>query len=188
MTFLPFTVGAVIFCFVTGLFIILENQYRVGDAVNIAGVGGAVEDITLRVTVLRYLDGVVHHIPHGEVKTVSNMAKGFARVNFNIGVSYSSDLETVIETINEVGEDLVNDDYFKGIITKKPEFLRVDEFADSAVIVKILGETKPLSQWEVTGELRKRLKIAFDKKGIEIPFPQMVLHKTEDKKEKENKE
>jgi small conductance mechanosensitive channel len=171
---------------ITGLFIILENQYRVGDAVNIAGIGGSVEDITLRVTVLRDLDGTVHHIPHGEVKTVSNMAKGFARVNLNIGVSYNAELEKVISTINQVGKEMSEDEHFKNLIMKAPEFLRVDDFADSSVIVKILGETKPLSQWEVTGELRKRLKIAFDREGIEIPFPQMVVHKTEEINEAKN--
>lgn len=171
---------------ITGFFIILENQYRVGDAVTIAGIGGAVEDITLRVTVLRDLDGIVHHIPHGEVKTVSNMAKGFARVNLNIGVSYNSKLEDVIETINKVGKEMSEDEHLKDLIIKTPEFLRVDDFADSSVIVKILGETKPLAQWEVTGELRKRLKIAFDEKGIEIPFPQMVVHKTEETNEAKN--
>lgn len=162
---------------ITGLFIILENQYRVGDAVTIAGISGSVEDITLRATTIRDLDGTVHHIPHGEVTTVSNKAKGFARINFDIGVSYAADLEKVIEVTNAVGKELSEDEYFKDLIIKEPEFLRVEAFGDSAVVIKILGETKPLMQWEVTGELRKRLKIAYDKNGIEIPFPQMVVHK-----------
>jgi small-conductance mechanosensitive channel len=161
---------------ITGLFIILENQYRVGDAVTISGIAGSVEDITLRVTVLRDLDGTVHHIPHGEVTTVSNKAKGFARVNVDIGVSYDTQLEKVIDVINQVGQEMTEDDYFGDLITDAPKFLRVNEFADSAVILKILGETKPLFQWEVAGELRKRLKIAFDREGIEIPFPQVVMH------------
>jgi small-conductance mechanosensitive channel len=160
----------------TGLFIILENQYRVGDVVSIAGIAGSVEDITLRVTVLRDLDGTVHHIPHGEVTTVSNKAKGFARINLDIGISYNADLETVIDVVNTVGKELAADPEFKDKIIDAPKFLRVSEFADSSVNIKILGETKPLDQWEVTGELRKRLKIAFDKNGIEIPFPQMVMH------------
>jgi small-conductance mechanosensitive channel len=159
---------------ITGLFIILENQYRVGDAVTISGIAGSVEDITLRVTVLRDLDGTVHHIPHGEVTTVSNKAKGFARVD--IGVSYDTQLEKVIDVINQVGQEMTEDEYFGDLITDAPKFLRVNEFADSAVILKILGETKPLSQWEVAGELRKRLKIAFDREGIEIPYPQVVMH------------
>jgi small-conductance mechanosensitive channel len=161
---------------ITGLFIILENQYRIGDVINVDTIGGLVEDISLRKTILRDLDGTVHHIPHGEIKTVSNLSKGYARVNLDIGVSYSSDLEHVIKVINRTGKELAEDPLFKDLIIKPPQFLRVDDFADSAVIVKILGDTNPLKQWEVTGELRKRIKIAFDKEGIEIPFPQRVIH------------
>lgn len=161
---------------ISGLFIILENQYRIGDVININETGGLVEDISLRMTSLRDLDGTVHHIPHGEIKKVSNLTKKFARVNLNIGVAYSSNLEHVIHVINKTGNDLANDPQFKSAIIKAPEFLRVEDFADSAIIVKILGDTWPLKQWEVSGELRKRLKIAFDKEGIEIPFPQRVVH------------
>jgi len=161
---------------ITGLFVILENQYRIGDVVNIDITGGLVEDISLRKTTLRDLNGTVHHIPHGEIKRVSNLSKKYARVNLDIGVSYSSDLEHVIQVINKTGNDLAGDPLFRDLIISPPQFLRVDDFADSAVIVKILGDTKPLKQWEVTGELRKRIKIAFDKEGIEIPFPQRVIH------------
>jgi small conductance mechanosensitive channel len=161
---------------ISGLFIILENQYRIGDVININSTGGLVEDISLRMTTLRDLDGTVHHIPHGEIKQVSNLTKKFARVNMNIGISYSSNLEHVIQVINKTGNELANDPDFKDAIIKAPVFLRVEEFADSAIIVKILGDTKPLKQWEVSGELRKRLKIAFDHEGIEIPFPQRVVH------------
>lgn len=163
---------------ISGLFIVLENQYRVGDVVCFDGTCGLVEDVSLRATILRDLDGTVHHVPHGEIKKVSNMSKTFSRVNLNIGISYSSDLEKVIKVINKVGENLSNDPNFKDSIIKAPEFLRVDNFADSAIVVKILGDTKPLKQWEVTGELRKRLKIAFDKEGIVIPFPQRVVHQS----------
>ncbi len=165
---------------ISGLFIILENQYRIGDVININSTGGLVEDISLRMTTLRDLDGTVHHIPHGEIKQVSNLTKKFARVNMNIGISYSSDLEHVIAVINKTGNDLANDPQFKDSIITPPGFLRVDDFADSAIIVKILGDTKPLKQWEVSGELRKRLKIAFDHEGIEIPFPQRVIHQVKD--------
>lgn len=160
---------------ITGLFIILENQYRVGDVVTIAGIAGAVEDITLRVTILRDMDGTVHHVPHGEIKTVSNKAKGFSKVNLNVGVDYDSDIEKVIEVVNAVGLDIANDPEFKDEVIEAPAFVRINEFADSAIIIKISAEVKPLKQWEVAGELRKRLKIAFDKNGIEIPFPQMVM-------------
>jgi small conductance mechanosensitive channel len=166
---------------ITGLFIIIENQYRIGDVINVDADGGLVEDITLRKTTLRDLDGTVHHIPHGEIKRVSNLSKSYARVNLNIGVSYSSDLEHVIKVINKTGKELAEDPLFKDIIISPPQFLRVDNFEDSSVIVKILGDTKPLKQWEVTGELRKRIKIAFDKEGIEIPYPQRVIHQALDK-------
>ncbi len=161
---------------ITGLFIILENQYRIGDIINVDSTGGLVEDISLRKTTLRDINGTVHHIPHGEIKRVSNLSKQFARVNLDIGVSYKSDLDHVIRVINRTGKELAEDPDFKEHIISAPQFLRVNDFADSAIIVKILGDTKPLKQWEVTGELRKRLKIAFDKEGIEIPFPQRVVH------------
>lgn len=161
---------------ITGLFLIIENQYRIGDVVSFDGTSGVVEDITLRMTTLRDMDGTVHHVPHGEITKVSNLSKYFARVNLNIGVSYSANLEEVIEVVNKVGNDLAEDNDWKENILKAPQFLRVEEFADSAVIVKVYGDTKPLQQWAVTGELRKRLKIAFDQNGIEIPFPQRVIH------------
>ncbi|OGZ32674.1 MAG: potassium transporter KefA [Candidatus Niyogibacteria bacterium RIFCSPLOWO2_12_FULL_41_13] len=169
---------------ISGLFIILENQYRVGDVVCFDGTCGLVEDISLRMTSLRDLDGTVHHVPHGEIKKVSNLSKHYARVNLNIGISYSSNLEHVISVVNEVGRELAEDAEWKEHILKPPQFLRVDDFADSAIIIKILGETKPLKQWDVAGELRKRLKIAFDKEGIEIPFPQRVIHNAKNEEQK----
>jgi small conductance mechanosensitive channel len=161
---------------ISGLFLILENQYRIGDVVNINSTGGLVEDISLRMTTLRDLDGTVHHIPHGEITMVSNLSKSFARVNIDVGVSYSCDIEHVIKVVNRVGLELSEDFDFKDSIITPPKFLRVNEFADSAIIIKILGDTKPLKQWEISGEFRKRLKKAFDKEGIEIPFNQVVVH------------
>jgi len=161
---------------ISGLFIIMENQYRVGDVVCFNETCGVVEDMNLRLTKLRDLDGIVHHIPNGEIKKASNLSKEFARVNLNVGVSYDSKLEHVIEVINRVGMNLASDPAWKNKIIKAPEFLRVDNFGDSSIDVKILGEVKPLEQWAVTGELRKRLKVEFDKEGIEIPFPQRVIY------------
>lgn len=164
---------------ISGLFIILENQYRIGDVVNLNGTGGLVEDISLRMTTLRDMNGTVHHIPHGEIKIVSNLSKNFARVNLNIGIAYNSNLEHVINIINQTGKELAKDPVFRDFIISPPQFLRVEDFGDSAIIVKILGETKPLKQWEISGEFRKRIKIAFDKEGIEIPFPQRVIHQSD---------
>jgi small-conductance mechanosensitive channel len=164
---------------VTGLFIIIENQYRVGDAVEIAGLSGTVEDISLRDTVLRDLDGVVHYIPHGEITTVSNKSHGFSRVNVDIGIGYGADINKAAEIINEVGNKLAEDEQWKHEVVEAPYFLRVQELGDSAVVLKIIGDTRPSRQFAVAGEIRKRVKEAFDKEGIEIPFPQMVVHKPE---------
>jgi small-conductance mechanosensitive channel len=161
---------------ISGMFIILENQYRAGDVVCFDKTCGLVENVTLRMTTLRDLSGTVHHVPHGEVHTVSNLSKGYSRVNLDIGVSYNSDLEKVIAVINRVGQEMSEDPKWKEHILKAPAFLRVNDFADSAIMIKILGDTVPIMQWDVTGELRRRLKVAFDQEGIEIPFPQRVLH------------
>lgn len=165
---------------INGLFITLENQYRVGDIVCVGEVCGVVEDVNLRRTVLRDLDGVVHTIPNGEVKIASNLSHQYTRVNLNVGVSYDTDLEHAIAVINRVGNELAQDPDWQEQIREAPQFLRVDAFGDSAIELKILGETKPAQQWDVTGELRKRLKVAFDKEGIEIPYPhRVVVHKNE---------
>jgi len=161
---------------ISGMFMIMENQYRIGDVVRFGDTSGTVEAITLRMTTLRDLSGTVHHVPHGEISQVSNLTKAYARVNIDIGVSYDADLEHVISTVNKVGEELASDPEWKDSILKTPHFLRVTDFADSSVMIKILGDTKPQEQWAVAGELRKRLKIAFDREKIEIPFPQRVIH------------
>ncbi len=161
---------------ISGLFILIENQYRVGDVVCFDSTCGLVEQISLRMTTLRDLDGTVHHVPHGEIKIVSNLTKGFSRININIGVSYSADIAKVRDVVNRVGTELAADPEWSAHITKPPTFLRIDDFGDSSVIIKILGDTVPIKQWDVAGEFRLRLKLAFDKEGIEIPFPQRVIH------------
>lgn len=171
---------------ISGLFIILENQYRIGDVINLENVSGVVEAISLRKTTLRDLNGAVHHVPHGEIKIVSNQTKDFSKINLNIRVSYHAKSEHVISVINKTGEALANDGTWKEFILKAPHFLRIDDFAESSVIYKIVGETIPLKQWEVAGEFRKRIKEAFENEGIEIPFPQMVLHDRQNE-EKESK-
>ena len=161
---------------ISGLFLIVENQYKVGDVVSLDDTAGLVERITLRVTVLRDLDGIVHHIPNGAIERTSNFSKDYSGINLNVGIAYDSDLDKVIDIINQVGEEIAKDKNWKDLIIKKPCFLRVDNFGDSSIDMKITGSVQPLKQWDVTSELRKRLKIAFDKEGIEIPFPQRVIH------------
>lgn len=167
--------------FFTGLFIILENQYRVGDVVCVDNICGTVEDINLRMTILRDVDGAVHHIPNGEIKIATNKTKGFARVNLIIGVAYDTDVDKVKRIVNEVGEGMAKDRTWKDKIIKAPEFVRVDNFGPSSVDIKISGEVQPQEQWDVMGELRQRIKNAFDKEGIEIPFPQRVVRQAKDK-------
>lgn len=171
--------------FLSGMFILIENQYRVGDVIRInRDVPGKVERITLRSTVLRDLDGMVHHIPNGVIEIATNMTMEFANVNLDIGVGYDSDIDKVEEIVNKVGQEIVKDEEWGPLVKEPPKFFRIDEFGDSAIIVKIIGKTEPMKQWRVTGELRRRLKKAFDKEGIEIPFPQRVIHEAKNTKKK----
>lgn len=130
-----------------GIFVIIENQYRVGDFVCLDNVCGLVEDITLRKTVLRDLGGKEHHIPHGTVKIVSNLSKELARVNLNISITYDPNLKKAIEILNKIGNELAQDSDFKDKIIKTPRALGVDNFSDIGVEIKIVGDTKPLQQW-----------------------------------------
>jgi len=161
---------------IAGIFIILENQYRVGDVVRVADIGGLVEYVTLRKTVLRDLDGVVHHVPNGEIKTASNFTRHFARVNLNVSVGYGTDLDHAISVINRVGKELAEDEKWRDVIKSPPQALRVDNLGDSGIDIKILGDVKPMQQWGVMGELRLRLKKAFDAEGIEIPWPHTKVY------------
>jgi small-conductance mechanosensitive channel len=162
--------------FLNGIFIISEDQYDKGDVVKIAGIAGLVEDVNLRRTILRDLDGIVHSIPNSEVTTASNYTRDWSRVNLNIQVAYGEDLDHVIEVLNRVGQELAEDDVFGPMIIGAPRVLRVQNFGDSGIDIKVLAETKPLKQWDVTGELRKRAKKAFDEEGIEIPWPHVKLY------------
>ena len=160
---------------ISGLFVLIENQYGKGDVVNIAGIGGLVEDVNLRRTLLRDLDGTVHSIPNGEVAVSSNLTRAWSRVNIMISVSYADDLDHVFAVINRVGEDMANDpDWSKDIIAA-PKALGVEGFGDSGIDIRVLGDTQPIRQWDVMRELRRRLKKAFDEEGIEIPFPHRTL-------------
>lgn len=164
---------------IAGLFILVENQYRKGDVVKIADVSGLVEDINLRRTVLRDMDGIVHVVPNGEIRVASNLTKEWARVNMNVSVSYDTDLNRAISVINRVGEELAKDPQWAPSILKPPQALRVDKLGDSGIEIKIIGDTKPIKQWDVMGELRLRLKKAFDEEGIKIPFPTYTIHTRE---------
>ena len=161
---------------IAGMFIIMENQYRVGDVARVADIAGRVEEITLRKTVLRDLDGIVHHVPNGEIRVASNFTRHFARVNLNVSVAYGTDLDHAISVINRVGKELADDDKWRNVIKSPPQVLRIDNLGDSGIDIKILGDVKPMEQWAVMGELRLRLKKAFDAEGIEIPWPHTKVY------------
>jgi len=161
---------------IAGMFIILENQYRVGDVARVADVAGLVEEVTLRKTVLRDLDGIVHHVPNGEIRIASNFTRHYARVNLNVSVAYGTDLDHAMSVINRVGKELADDKNWREKIISPPKAERVDNLGDSGIEIKILGDVKPIQQWAVMGELRLRLKKAFDAEGIEIPWPHTKVY------------
>jgi len=159
----------------TGLFILIENQYSKGDVVTVAGISGQVEEVGLRRTVLRDLDGVVHHVPNSQIAVASNLTQEWSRVNLNVSVAYGEDLDRVFEVINRVGRELAADAEFGPLILKPPQVLRVEAFGESGIAIKVLGDTEPIRQWEVMGELRKRLIRAFLEEGVRVPFPPHVV-------------
>ena len=160
---------------ISGLFILVENQYSKGDVVNIAGIGGLVDDVNLRRTLLRDLDGAVHTVPNGEIGVASNLTRSWSRVNLIVAVSYGDDLDHVFEVINRVGKELAEDPEWSKDIIEAPKALGVENFGDSGIDIRILGDTQPIRQWDVMRQLRLRLKKAFDAEGIEIPFPHRTL-------------
>lgn len=158
-----------------GMFILIENQYRAGDVVTVAGVSGTVEEVGLRRTVLRDIDGIVHSVSNGEIVISSNMTRGWSRVNLNVSVGYDQDLDRARAVIDRVGAELAADPDWATLILEPPKVLRVDAFEESGIALKVLATTKPMKQWEVAGELRQRIKVAFDAEGIEIPFPHRTV-------------
>jgi len=161
---------------IAGIFIIMENQYRVGDVARVADTIGVVEEISVRKTVLRDLDGIVHHIPNGEIRVASNYTRHFARVNLDVSVAYGTDLDHAISVINRVGQELAEDENWRGMIKSPPQVLRVNNLGDSGIDIKIVGDVKPMQQWAVMGQLRLRIKKAFDEEGIEIPWPHTKVY------------
>lgn len=161
---------------ISGFFIILENQIRVGDVVNINGIGGVVEAIEVRTIKLRDFSQVVHVIQNGKVNELSNMTKGWSAMVFDIGVAYKEDPEQVIEIINEVGTKLQMEKLFIKKIIEPIEIFGLDRFGESGIVIKARIKTLPGDQWAVGREFRKRLKKAFDRQGIEIPFPHRTIY------------
>ncbi len=166
---------------ISGFFILLDDQLRVGDYVKTAGKDGIVERVNLRMTVLRDLSGNVHYVRNGMIDVVTNMTKDYSCYMFKIGVAYRENVDEVIDVIRQVDQDLRSDPACSKDILEPIDVLGLDEFADSALIIKARTKTKPMKQWRVAREFNRRLKKAFDERGIEIPFPHVTLYAGQDK-------
>jgi moderate conductance mechanosensitive channel len=158
---------------ISGLFIIAEDQVRIGDVATINGIGGAVEEINLRTIVLRDLEGVVHTIANGEIRTLSNRTKDFSYYVIDVGVSYEDDTDRIVEAVQAAARELMQDPGYAASILEPLEVLGVDAFKESEITLRVRIKTLPLKQWEVGRELRRRIKKVFDANGIKIPFPQL---------------
>lgn len=156
---------------IRGMYILIDGQFGAGDVVKVAGISGQVEDVGLRRTILRDLDGVVHYIPNSEITVASNFTQDYSRVNLNITVSYKQNLDQAIAIINRVGQELAGDPEWNALVLTPPSVLRVDNLGSAGIELKIVGDTQPTRQWEVMGELRKRLVQAFGREGVLLPTP-----------------
>lgn len=160
---------------ISGFFLILEDQVRVGDVAAINGTGGLVEAINLRTIVLRDLEGTVHVFPNGAIQTLANRSKEFSYYVIDLDISYREDPERVARIARETGQDMRDDSAFGPFILEPLEILGVDAFRDYSVVLKMRIKTVPLKQWEVGREFRKRLKRRFEQENVEIPFPERVV-------------
>lgn len=160
---------------ISGFFIVLEDQVRVGDVAVINGTGGQVESLTFRTIVLRDVAGTVHVFPNGTITTLANMTKSWSACVLDIGVAYQEDTDRVVAVMRQVAEGLGREPDFRDKILEPIEIFGVDEFGESAVVIKARLKTRPMEQWTVGREYRRRLKKAFDAEGIELPFPTRTL-------------
>ena len=151
-----------------GFMILIENQYRVGNVIKIGAISGVVEDISLRITVLRDQEGVAHFIPHSQITTVSNLTHGWSRAVFEVGIAHKESVDRVIELLRQLAIDLRKDPRFEYLMIDEPEMLGVDKISDVAVTIKFQIKTRPLKQWTVKRELLRRIKNAFAEQGIEL--------------------
>jgi moderate conductance mechanosensitive channel len=161
---------------ISGTFMLMEGQFGVGDVVKVANVSGLVEKITLRTTVLRDIEGAVHIVPNGEITTVSNLTKAWSRTVLHVGVAYKEDVDRVLEVLRDLLREFQSDPEWGALLLEEPVVPGIENFADSAIVIRVMAKTLPLKQWDVARELRRRIKNRFDAEGIEIPFPHMTFY------------
>jgi small-conductance mechanosensitive channel len=155
--------------FLTGLFMLIEDQYGVGDVIDTGDAIGTVEGVSLRTTRLRDFDGVVWHVPNGEIKRVGNQSQQWARALVDIPVAYDTDVAIATNVIKRVADELWHDPDYAGLILAEPEVWGVEELAGDRLVLRLMAKTQPSEQWRVSRELRARIKAAFDDAGIEVP-------------------
>jgi len=161
--------------YINGMLIIIENQFGEGDTVRIGGVSGTVELVTLRRTQLRDLDGAVHHVPNGDIDVASNLTRVHAGINLDVPVVYGTDVDRAMAVLNGVGAGMAADPAWADRILQAPAALRVNALGDAGVQIKVTGQVRAGEQWAATGELRRRILIAFAEQGVEIPFSQRLV-------------
>jgi len=161
---------------ISGFFLLLEDQIRIGDAVELNGTWGVVESIELRTIKLRDMSGVVHVFQNGKLNTLSNMSKDWSAIIVNVGVAYKEKYDHVTEVISKVGDEMYTNSRFKDIMIEPLEIAGLNDFADSAIVIRVILKTKPGMQWETGREFRRRIKEAFDEAKIEIPFPHRTVY------------
>lgn len=160
----------------TGFMVLFEQQYLINDVVKIGEITGQVERITLRMTVLRDMEGRVHFIPHGQINTVTNLTHGWSRAVFEVNVAYKERVDQVIEVLQRLAGELRQDENYRYLILEDPVMLGVDSLASSAVVIKFYIQTRPLQKWTVKREMLRRIKNEFDRIGIQIPFPHVMVY------------
>ncbi|HYJ79049.1 MAG TPA: mechanosensitive ion channel domain-containing protein [Longimicrobiaceae bacterium] len=161
---------------ISGLFILIEDQFGVGDVIRVEGVSGAVERMSLRVVVLRDVEGVVHTVPNGQITKVSNFTRSWARVVMDVSVSYHEEPDRVMEVIRAVGSELWEDPDWHPLLVEPLEVLGIEEFGEGSYKLRVMAKTLPLKKTDVARELRRRLKLRFEHEGIEVPVPSQALY------------
>jgi small conductance mechanosensitive channel len=161
---------------IAGFFILMEHQFDVGDVIEVAGLAGGVERMTLRVVMLRDLEGTLHIIPNGQITTVSNKTRGWSRALLDIGVGYASNVDHALEVLRDEARTFADDSAWSFKLDGPPEVVGVQGLGDNAVTIRVMFRTGPGMQWEVGREFRRRAKNRLDREGIEIPFPQRTVH------------
>jgi len=173
---LGFGAQSIVKDFLSGILMLVEDQFGIGDVIDVGEASGVVESLSLRTTRLRSIDGTVWHVPNGEIRRVGNMSQGWSRSVIDVGIGYGSDIDTSLAIMKGVAEGMSNEETWNTKLLEKPELLGVQELGDSSVVLRMWVVTEPAAQWDVSRELRRRIKYAFDAAGIEIPFPQMTAH------------